>query len=219
MKLVWENSIPQKPVIGACGNIYTHGELMESFVAAFKEKSWEFHLEALWAPPELRPPSFTAGCGGARTSLDDGRLPPVTPLPTRGPAFPSACPALSSAPQGPHSLSRGISCPLRWRPNPQTRAWAGPAAPEASPWLQMARPPGALLWPSPCVCPRLLCSQRHHHGGIGAPCSGATSHLQGAHVHRRPHAGCCGCVNLRGSHSAHDIRRKGTRGSVRHWVS
>lgn len=43
VELVWENSVPQKPVMGACGNINTRGELMGSFVAAFKEKSWEFH--------------------------------------------------------------------------------------------------------------------------------------------------------------------------------
>lgn len=49
VELVWENSLSQKPVIGARGNISIHGELMESFVAAFKEKSWEFHNEALKA--------------------------------------------------------------------------------------------------------------------------------------------------------------------------
>lgn len=45
MELVWESSAPQKPIIAAYGNIYTYGELMEDFVAAFKEKSWEFYHE------------------------------------------------------------------------------------------------------------------------------------------------------------------------------
>lgn len=32
MVLVWENSAPQKTLIGACGNIYTYGELMKTLL-------------------------------------------------------------------------------------------------------------------------------------------------------------------------------------------
>lgn len=60
MQLLWENSVPGKPLSGACGNIYTHGELMESSVAAFEEKSWEFHHEALGGASDQAPPGFSA---------------------------------------------------------------------------------------------------------------------------------------------------------------
>lgn len=32
---VWENLVPQKPVIGACGNTHTYGAITESSLAVF----------------------------------------------------------------------------------------------------------------------------------------------------------------------------------------
>lgn len=63
MELLWENSVPQTPVIGACGNINIHGELTESFVAAFKEKPWELHKaeRALRSGPSQIPCQLATG--------------------------------------------------------------------------------------------------------------------------------------------------------------
>lgn len=111
MKLVWENSVPQKPIIGACGNIYTHGELMESFVAAFKEKAWEFRHEALWAPRTQAPQLHCRQRWGLDKPGGTDACPLITLLLPRGPAFPSRCPALSlCTPRSSFAVSfRGLS--------------------------------------------------------------------------------------------------------------
>lgn len=109
VELVWENSVSQKPVIGACGDINTHGEFMGSFVAAFKETFCEFLHEALRA---RLPAAVGPGQAGRRRVFSWVTRPPCVEGGTlkqlRRPAFLSRCAAWFLPPPGTHLLCQ---CP------------------------------------------------------------------------------------------------------------
>ena len=49
--LVWENLVPQEPVIGAWGSTYSSGEVMESSLAGFRRNSGNFTTRLSESPP------------------------------------------------------------------------------------------------------------------------------------------------------------------------
>lgn len=51
MGLLWENLVPQQPVIGAWGSSYSSGEVMESSLAGFRRNSDNFTTRLSESPP------------------------------------------------------------------------------------------------------------------------------------------------------------------------
>lgn len=152
MELVWENSVSQTPVIGACGDINTHGEFMGSFVAAFKEEFYEFHHEVLRA---RLPAAVGPGQAGRRRVFSwVTRLPCVeggSLKQLRRPAFLSRCAAWflrTSRYSSAVSVSWGhrhkyqlLTAPQSWRLKPRTRCGQG--------WFPLRPLSSACGWPCP----------------------------------------------------------------------
>ena len=56
MERVWENLVPQKPVIGACGNTHTYGAITESSLAVFGRNFGNFTTKLFESTqPPLQP--------------------------------------------------------------------------------------------------------------------------------------------------------------------